>query len=275
MTDEERERLRDAYAWKDAYVAAYTRLTEIFQPTDEERAEVDVAIDVLLQTMPSEWTHDLIAPWRRALDLGTGDLDSALGNNATGITTSPRKILLELTGAHDEKDWHWIVELDDGRFAYIHGGCDYTGWDCRSDCDVHEANTFDACLRLVGEVEKAVWAAEFTRALHGERAQSAAIQRRLAESAAESADRAVDALRLRVDVEFRLAHKDDLDDCYMAWADFVDACRAGGFTDDDGHGELATDDRHVSNIRIYPNEAIRGDNYSRPDWATHVIWYNK
>jgi hypothetical protein len=32
-------------------------------------------------------------------------------------------------GENDEYSWHWLVELNDGRFAYISGECDYTGWD--------------------------------------------------------------------------------------------------------------------------------------------------
>jgi hypothetical protein len=128
------------------------------------------------------------------------------------------------------------------------------------------------------ELLAAVWAAEFARAIGGpmqsELAKSAVVQRGLAEHAAASADRAVAALRLLLDVQFRRASYDDLDDCYMPWGEFVDCCRSNAFTDDDGHGELATDDHHVSNIRVYPSEAI-GDGYVRPDWATHVVWYNK
>lgn len=120
----------------------------------------------------------------------------------------------------------------------------------------------------------AVWAAEFTRALRGETTSTGEILRNLAQSAAASADRAIEALRLLIDgVEFRDLLPDEHHDCRMAWDDFVASCRAGGLTDDDGHGELATDAR-VSNIRIYPGEAL-SVSYVRPNWATHVVWYNK
>jgi hypothetical protein len=130
------------------------------------------------------------------------------------------------------------------------------------------------------ELVLAVWAAEFTRALHarvirelGDLSEShAALRWRLAESAAESADRTVETLRLYIEVEFRRVIVND--DRYMAWADFVDTCRDGGFTDDDGHGELADGDKHVSNVRVYPSTAVSA-NYVRPDWATHVCWFNK
>ncbi len=121
----------------------------------------------------------------------------------------------------------------------------------------------------------AVWAAEFTRALGGtqqaELAKSAAILRLMAARAANSADRAVEALRLYVDVEFELASYDELE-CYVPWDEFVASSRSGTIVDDDGHGELATDDHHVANVRVLPSDAL-DPSYVRPDWATHVIWY--
>lgn len=42
------------------------------------------------------------------------------------------KLVLEIEGENDGPDWHWIVQLENGRFAYGWGGCDYTGWDCQS-----------------------------------------------------------------------------------------------------------------------------------------------
>jgi hypothetical protein len=122
----------------------------------------------------------------------------------------------------------------------------------------------------------AVWAAEFTRTLAGAPSakNSAALLQCLAERAAESADRAVEALRLFLTVEFRVASYDELDRCYMTWEKFVGYCTGSALTEDDGHGELATDDHHVSNVRVYVGDAIRSD-YDRPTWATHVCWYNK
>lgn len=127
------------------------------------------------------------------------------------------------------------------------------------------------------ELVLAVWAAEFTRALGGKTfatSHDAFLLSRLAEDAAKSADRAVEALRLLIDVQFRLADPDELESCYMPWEEFVSCCETNTLTDDDGHGELATKDHHVSNVRIFPGDAI-DKNYVRPDWATHVCWYNK
>lgn len=41
------------------------------------------------------------------------------------------EIVAEVAGANDELDWHWIVKLSNGKYAYLQGGCDYTGWDCQ------------------------------------------------------------------------------------------------------------------------------------------------
>lgn len=61
------------------------------------------------------------------------DLASALDNNGVGFDDlTIVSILATIPGENDGPDWHWIVQLDDGRYAYISGGCDYTGWDCQS-----------------------------------------------------------------------------------------------------------------------------------------------
>lgn len=77
------------------------------------------------------------------------DLPAALNYNKTEISPGDiEDIKLELTGENDERDWHWIVSLKDKRFAYIAGGCDYTGWDCQSYCEVHFADLFIEAISL-------------------------------------------------------------------------------------------------------------------------------
>jgi hypothetical protein len=39
------------------------------------------------------------------------------------------EILAIQEGANDGPDWHLVCRLKDGRFAYLTGACDYTGWD--------------------------------------------------------------------------------------------------------------------------------------------------
>lgn len=66
-----------------------------------------------------------------------------------------------------------------------------------------------------------------------------------------------------------VADPDDL----MTWQEFMDAVEGGFFIDYDGYGELATADS-VSDVRVYPSEAGH-PSYRRPEWATHVCWYNR
>lgn len=41
-------------------------------------------------------------------------------------------IVAEVCGENEEYEWYWILQMKDGTFAWASGGCDYTGWDCRS-----------------------------------------------------------------------------------------------------------------------------------------------
>lgn len=43
-----------------------------------------------------------------------------------------KQVLAVYEGENEERDWRWVLELNDGRFVYLQGGCDYTGWDCQS-----------------------------------------------------------------------------------------------------------------------------------------------
>lgn len=62
----------------------------------------------------------------------------------------------------------------------------------------------------------------------------------------------------------------DLGD-HMTWADFLKHIEDGSISDDDGCADLATDTQ-VSNISVNCSGA---KDFKKPDWATHVIWYNK
>ena len=35
-------------------------------------------------------------------------------------------------GENEESEWHWLIAMKDRTYAYVSGGCDYTGWDCQS-----------------------------------------------------------------------------------------------------------------------------------------------
>lgn len=66
-----------------------------------------------------KFDYDLVAAFQYnpQSGLGLGDID---------------QVLAVWEGENDGDDWRWVVSLKDGGFAYIHGGCDYTGWDCQS-----------------------------------------------------------------------------------------------------------------------------------------------
>lgn len=81
------------------------------------------------------------------------DLAGALRWNDTPIELKDllgATIEHELTGERNGVDWHWIVKLTDG-WAYIHGGCDFTGWDCQSSADAHRAASLDEAIALCPE----------------------------------------------------------------------------------------------------------------------------
>lgn len=56
----------------------------------------------------------------------------------TSTDTSPvlrrdvTRIVASAEGENDGPNWLIVVELRDGRFAFLSAGCDYTGWDCQA-----------------------------------------------------------------------------------------------------------------------------------------------
>lgn len=82
---------------------------------------------------------------------GDSDLDCAIENNSILLSGQIVAVLSVITGARDEADWHWMVQLSGDRYAYLSGCCDYTGWDCQSHLDAFEAGTILDAFRLVPE----------------------------------------------------------------------------------------------------------------------------
>lgn len=61
------------------------------------------------------------------------------------------------------------------------------------------------------------------------------------------------------------------DDEVMTMKEFIDDIKSHNLIDYDGHGYFAKED-NVSNIKVIPSDYLfKGF----PDWATHVVWYNK
>jgi hypothetical protein len=59
---------------------------------------------------------------------------------------------------------------------------------------------------------------------------------------------------------------------HMPINEFIECVKTGGFIDYDGHGRLATQTEE-SDVLIYPSD-INPD-WKAPEWATHVMWFNK
>lgn len=81
------------------------------------------------------------------------DLFACLDNNPQeGFNVGDiAKVLAVFEGENDGHDWHWILRLNDDRFIYLTGGCDYTGWDCQSSANHAVVSTPLEALSLVDE----------------------------------------------------------------------------------------------------------------------------
>lgn len=67
------------------------------------------------------------------------DIFYAFSNNNLGyLIDEIDSIIAEVCGANDELDWYWVLKMKDDSFMSAQGGCDYTGWDCQSNCSVSE-----------------------------------------------------------------------------------------------------------------------------------------
>lgn len=58
---------------------------------------------------------------------------------------------------------------------------------------------------------------------------------------------------------------------HMSWEEFEQDVKHGGLIDYDGFAELATATQ-TSNKIIKPSDV---EGLQRPEWATHVVWYNR
>ena len=80
------------------------------------------------------------------------NLVEALDKNGVVLPSSIYAVLATIEGSREGANWHWVVSLDSGQCAYITGGCDYTGWDCRFGCEVFVESTLESVLFQVPEV---------------------------------------------------------------------------------------------------------------------------
>lgn len=58
-----------------------------------------------------------------------------------------KDVLAVWEGENDRDAWRWILKLNDGRFVFLKGACDYTGWDCQSWANSYfTSSPIEACL---------------------------------------------------------------------------------------------------------------------------------
>jgi len=61
---------------------------------------------------------------------------------------------------------------------------------------------------------------------------------------------------------------------HMPVSTFLEYVLSGGFIDDDGFGEWATETHYLPGKWIHPSDMMN-NRKPIPSWATHVMWYNK
>ena len=64
------------------------------------------------------------------------DLYIAVHHNSCSVEKDLDEFVAEVCGEHDGDDWWWLMKTKDGKYALLTGGCDYTGWDCRSNLEI-------------------------------------------------------------------------------------------------------------------------------------------
>jgi hypothetical protein len=76
--------------------------------------------------------------WEQAFLFVSGNspnVSPVIGSSAPATSFSRDDVVRVVAaedGENDDANWICIVELKDGRFAFLSAGCDYTGWDCQS-----------------------------------------------------------------------------------------------------------------------------------------------
>lgn len=61
-------------------------------------------------------------------------------------------------GENDEEHWRIAGRLKDGRWFYVDGWCDYTGWDCQSGIAAFLADSYENLTRWgLGREERDLW----------------------------------------------------------------------------------------------------------------------
>jgi hypothetical protein len=133
-----------------------------------------------------------------------------------------------------------------------------------------EAELTAAYNEIFWTVPEAMPLVEKIKVMHGMEAdallRAADFEKKYTELAKQAEDRSKPK---KSGIKFR---KLEADDHLMTWDEFVKDCLDGNLIDYDGFGELATA-TEVSNVSVSPETTLRSN--EKPEWATHVVWYNR
>ena len=94
--------------------------------------------------------YDTTKEWRQTTGIDY-NLWECLEYNAQKdfIILDIKKVLAVKEGERDQEDWHWILQLNNEKFVYLNGGCDYSGWDWRSNATSSLYETTEEALDAV------------------------------------------------------------------------------------------------------------------------------
>jgi hypothetical protein len=92
--------------------------------------------DAIVVTLDPDHKYQSQLMWQRECGISESlavvvldsDLQQAFHNCVARPSAAIVEVLATIDGANDGPDWHWLALLANGYFAYITGGCDYTGW---------------------------------------------------------------------------------------------------------------------------------------------------
>lgn len=69
------------------------------------------------------------------------DLEYCFQHNCSLEPKDILTVLAQVPGEADGFSWHWVIEMKDGKFFYVTGCCDYSGWGCSDWGEAKEAKT--------------------------------------------------------------------------------------------------------------------------------------
>lgn len=76
-------------------------------------------------------------------------------------------VIAEITGWRGVDEWHWLVKTNTA-YAYIHGGCNYSGWDHHSNCERFDSRTLSGAVKLVPQDERRILFGKIDKRLDAE-----------------------------------------------------------------------------------------------------------